>query len=81
MKVWNRMSLSCIRSFSCDYALCSLFLSDDNHVLLGTKSGKIQLFNINVASMLENVIGHEEGCSIWTLALIPDKVRLFLSIS
>lgn len=37
MKVWNRMSLNCIRTFKCDYALCSLFLSDDNHVLIGTK--------------------------------------------
>lgn len=37
MKVWNRLSLNCIRTFSCDYALCSLFLSDDNHVLVGTK--------------------------------------------
>lgn len=37
LKVWNRMSLNCIRTFACDYALCSLFLSDDNHVLIGTK--------------------------------------------
>jgi len=37
MKVWNRLSLNCIRTFNCDYALCSLFLSDDNHVLIGTK--------------------------------------------
>lgn len=37
MKVWNRMSLNCIRTFKCDYALSSLFLSDDNHILIGTK--------------------------------------------
>lgn len=37
MKVWNRMSLNCIRTFKCDYALSSLFLADDNHVLIGTK--------------------------------------------
>jgi U3 small nucleolar RNA-associated protein 12 len=71
------MSLNCIRSFTCDYALCSLFLSDDNHVLLGTKSGKIQLFNISVANMLENVIGHEEESAIWSITLIPDKVNSF----
>lgn len=41
MKVWNRMSLNCIRTFKCDYALCSLFLYDDNHVLIGTKVIKI----------------------------------------
>lgn len=37
MKVWNRMSLKPIRTFSCDYALSSLFLSDDNHIIIGTK--------------------------------------------
>ena len=37
LKVWNRMSLSCIHTFNCDYALSSLFLSDDNHVLIRTK--------------------------------------------
>lgn len=36
MKVWNRMGLTPIRTMSCDYALSSLFLSDDNHVLIGT---------------------------------------------
>jgi U3 small nucleolar RNA-associated protein 12 len=44
MKIWNRMSLSCIRTFNCDYALSSLFLSDDSHVLLGTKVSQDQLF-------------------------------------
>ncbi|RNA37212.1 WD repeat-containing 3, partial [Brachionus plicatilis] len=73
MKVWNRMSLSCIRTFKCDYALSSLFLYDDNHVLIGTKSGKIQLFNINLACMLENVIAHDDDTAVWSLALVPDK--------
>lgn len=37
LKVWNRMSLNCIKTFKSDYAVCSLFLSDDNHILIGTK--------------------------------------------
>ena len=38
MKVWNRISLKCIRTFECgEYILTSLYLSDDNHILLGTK--------------------------------------------
>ena len=36
MKVWNRMGLTCIRTFACDYALSSLFMSDDNHVIIST---------------------------------------------
>lgn len=43
MKVWNRMNLTCIRTFACDYALSSLFMSDDNHVLIGT--------NVNISEI------------------------------
>jgi U3 small nucleolar RNA-associated protein 12 len=78
MKVWNRMSLNCIRTFTCDYALCSLFLSDDSHILIGTKSGKIQLFNINSASMIENAIAHDDDTAVWSMCLIPDKVLFIL---
>jgi U3 small nucleolar RNA-associated protein 12 len=41
LKVWNRTSLKSIRTFACDYALCSLFLSDNDHILVGTKVFRI----------------------------------------
>jgi U3 small nucleolar RNA-associated protein 12 len=37
LKVWNRNSLKPIRHFKCDYALCSIFLNDNDHILVGTK--------------------------------------------
>jgi U3 small nucleolar RNA-associated protein 12 len=73
LKVWNRLSLSCIRTLKCDYALCSAFLPDDNHVLIGCKSGKIQLFDINSAKLLENVSAHTDNSEVWSVYLTPDK--------
>lgn len=32
-----RASLQCIRTMTCDYALCSLFAPGDRHVIIGTK--------------------------------------------
>lgn len=37
LKIWNRLSLTCIRTLQCEYALSSAFLPDDTHVLIGTK--------------------------------------------
>lgn len=37
LKIWNRLSAACIRTFKCDYALSSCFLPDDNHVLVACK--------------------------------------------
>lgn len=73
LKIWNRLSLNCIRTLKCDYACSSLFLPDDNHVLIGCKSGKIQLFDINGARMLENVEAHQDNTEVWSLCMIPDK--------
>jgi U3 small nucleolar RNA-associated protein 12 len=50
LKVWNRMSLSCIRTFECDYAISSLFLSDDNHIIIGTKVPKQSFVFFNIES-------------------------------
>lgn len=32
-----RASTQCIRTMTCDYALCSLFAPGDRHVIIGTK--------------------------------------------
>lgn len=82
MKVWNRMSLKCIRTFECgDYILCSLYLADENHVLLGSKTGKIHLYNINTATLLELAQAHAEDTALWSMCLNMDKVSEFFPSS
>uniref|UniRef100_A0A8C5BQL8 WD repeat domain 3 n=1 Tax=Gadus morhua TaxID=8049 RepID=A0A8C5BQL8_GADMO len=71
VKVWNRSTLQVVRTMECDYALCSLFVPGDRQIILGTKSGKLQLFDLASGGLMENVAAHEGA--LWSLALSPDQ--------
>lgn len=70
LKIWNVRTRSCIRTFECGYALCCSFLPGDKIVVVGTKSGELELFDVASATMLETVTAHEGA--IWTLQVHPD---------
>uniref|UniRef100_A0A4W6G0A0 WD repeat-containing protein 3 n=1 Tax=Lates calcarifer TaxID=8187 RepID=A0A4W6G0A0_LATCA len=71
VKVWNRSTLQVIRTMSCEYALCSLFVPGDRQIILGTKSGKLQIFELASGSLLETVDAHDGA--LWSLCLAPDQ--------
>lgn len=71
LKLWNRTSLQCIATVDCGYALCSTFVPGDRHVLIGTKSGHVQLFDLPSSSLLEEIPAHSGA--VWGLAVSPDK--------
>lgn len=70
VKIWNVRTRSCIRTFDCGYALCCAFLPGDKIVVVGTKSGELELFDVVSAAMLDTVKAHEGA--IWTLQVHPD---------
>lgn len=70
LKIWNVRTRSCIRTFECGYALCCSFLPGDKIVVVGTKSGELELFDVASAAMLDTVKGHEGA--IWALQVHPD---------
>jgi U3 small nucleolar RNA-associated protein 12 len=70
LKIWNVKTRSCIRTFECGYALCCSFLPGDKIVVVGTKTGDLELFDVASATMLETVKAHEGA--IWTLQVHPD---------
>lgn len=65
VKIWSRSSQQCIRNMECDYALCSTFLPGDRHCIVGTKTGKLQLFDIGAAVLLDDIEAHEG--SVWSI--------------
>lgn len=71
VKVWNRSTLQVIRTMGCEYALCSLFVPGDRQIILGTKSGKIQIFDLSSGSLLETTDAHEGA--LWSMCLSPDQ--------
>jgi U3 small nucleolar RNA-associated protein 12 len=70
LKIWNIRTRKCIRTFECGYALCCAFLPGDKIVVVGTKSGELELFDVASAALLETMKAHEGA--IWTLQVHPD---------
>ncbi|KAH6606481.1 dip2-dom34p-interacting [Trichoderma cornu-damae] len=70
LKIWNVKTHTCIRTFECGYALCCAFLPGDKVVVVGTKNGELQLFDVASASLLDSVEAHEGA--IWALQVHPD---------
>ncbi|KAM8784228.1 WD repeat-containing protein 3 isoform 2-T2 [Rhynchonycteris naso] len=71
IKVWNRSTLQCIRTMACDYALCSFFVPGDRQVVIGTKTGKLQLCDLASGTLLEMVDAHNGA--VWSVSLSPDQ--------
>ncbi|XP_046902747.1 WD repeat-containing protein 3 [Hypomesus transpacificus] len=71
VKVWNRSTLQVIRTMECEYALCSLFVPGDRQIILGTKSGGLQIFDLATGSILETVAAHNGA--LYSLCLSPDQ--------
>ncbi|KAL9949025.1 hypothetical protein ACHAQF_002078 [Verticillium nonalfalfae] len=70
LKIWNIKTQTCIRTFECGYALCCSFLPGDKVVVVGTKGGELELFDVASASLLDSVTAHEGA--IWSLQVHPD---------
>uniref|UniRef100_A0A8D0GMZ5 WD repeat-containing protein 3 n=1 Tax=Sphenodon punctatus TaxID=8508 RepID=A0A8D0GMZ5_SPHPU len=71
VKIWNRSTLQCIRTMACEYALCSLFVPGDRQVIVGTKTGKLQLYDLASGNLLETVDAH--GGALWSMSLSSDQ--------
>ena len=70
LKIWNRSTQNCIRTMACGYALSVVFAPGDRHVVVATKTGKLQLFDIAAGRLMEEVTAHEG--EVWSAALTPD---------
>ncbi|EON97799.1 putative wd domain-containing protein [Phaeoacremonium minimum UCRPA7] len=70
LKIWNVKTQTCIRTFECGYALCCAFLPGDKVVVVGTKTGELELFDVASAALLDSVSAHEGA--IWSLQVHPD---------
>lgn len=71
LKVWNMKTRSCIRSIECGFALCSAFLPGNKHILVGTKTGELELYDIGSSSLIESVKAHDGA--VYSLQVRPDK--------
>ena len=70
-KVWNVRTGTPIRSWDCGFALCSAFLPGDKIVILGTKEGKLELYDLPSSSLVNTIDAHEGH--VWSVEVSPDR--------
>jgi len=75
-KIWNVHSSSCIRTMEIDYPLTGLFAPGDKHVVVGTKSGHVELYDLHSATCVESN-NKIHSNSVFTLQLNPNKTGFF----
>ena len=73
-KVWNVSTMQCVTTLPIaenGVALCGCFLPGNRHVVVGTKEGKMQLFELASGACIEEYSAHDGA--VWSLALRPDN--------
>ncbi|KAL1303644.1 hypothetical protein AAFC00_007001 [Neodothiora populina] len=70
LKIWNVKTQSCLRTLECGQSLCCTFLPGDKIVLLGTKTGELELYDIASSALIDKSQAHDGA--IWTLQVHPD---------
>ncbi|ODV59990.1 snoRNA-binding rRNA-processing protein DIP2 [Ascoidea rubescens DSM 1968] len=74
LKIWNIKTTNCIRTFDCGYALCCKFLPGGALVVLGTKTGDVELYDLASSELLDSVKAHE--AAVWSLDVTPNGKTL-----
>jgi U3 small nucleolar RNA-associated protein 12 len=74
LKIWNVRTQSCIRTLDCGYALCAAFLPGDKIVVIGTRDGTLEIFDIASSTLLETMKAHDRD--MWSLQVHPDGKSL-----
>ncbi|OLL22856.1 putative WD repeat-containing protein [Neolecta irregularis DAH-3] len=74
LKIWNLKTGSCIRTLDCSYALCCTFLPGNKYVVVGTKAGLLEIFDVPSSTLSETIEAHEGA--LWSLQLHPDNRTL-----
>lgn len=74
LKIWNVKTQNGLRTLECGYALCCAFLPGDKIVVVGTKEGDIELYDIAASSLLDKISAHEGA--VWTMQVHPDGKSL-----
>lgn len=71
VKIWNPSTGDCLRTIDSDYGLCSAFVPGNRYALVGTKSGTLEIIDINSGSSIEVIEAH--AGSIRSIVLIPNE--------
>ncbi|EEH55715.1 uncharacterized protein MICPUCDRAFT_18664 [Micromonas pusilla CCMP1545] len=70
-KVWDPSRGACLRSVDGGYGLCVAFAPAGRHVVVGTKSGALELVDVQAGARLRGAPDAHEG-AVWGVSTLPD---------
>ncbi|KAG1662756.1 hypothetical protein FOA52_006781 [Chlamydomonas sp. UWO 241] len=71
VKVWNPTTGACLSTMESGYTLSSLFAPGGSHAVVGTKEGKIEVFDLGASTRVHIEDAHEGP--VWSLCALPDR--------
>lgn len=74
IKLWNIHSQQCIRTISSGYVLCALFAPGNKFVIVGTKTGEIEIFDLGAGVLIESIKAHEGP--VWSIDIHPNNTGI-----
>lgn len=74
VKIWNARSLQCIRTLDdgLSLALSAVFAPGNMHVVVGTKTGELLLFDLNSGECIWKEASAHNGSAVWSIDVRPD---------
>ncbi|KAI4496116.1 hypothetical protein M0802_007983 [Mischocyttarus mexicanus] len=70
IKLWNRPSLTCIRTIECQNALTAVFAPGDRYFIVGLKDGSMVIIDGCSGEILESIPAHAK--ELRSITLFPD---------
>lgn len=74
IKVWNLKTEQCMRTLpaaASSFAVCCTFVPGNRYILVGTKTGDLEIYDTWSSTLIETVRAHD-GC-MWSIDVRPDK--------
>ncbi|GIY73279.1 WD repeat-containing protein 3, partial [Caerostris extrusa] len=59
VKIWRSEEQKCATTLPCDASLCSVFVPGNNHCIIGTKNGKLNIFDIDKHELVNSIDAHD----------------------
>lgn len=71
VKVWNPSTGACLRTVEGGYGLCAAFAPGGRHAVVGTKTGALEIVDVQAGMALEGA-PEAHGGAVWGVALLPN---------
>ena len=72
VKIWSSHAAACLRTFECAYPVCCAFAPGDRYLIVGTRSGSLELFDLTSSTLVCSV-PQAHSDTIWSVHVSPDR--------